>query len=140
MIEFILDLHNFLLLTFGLNVKPKTASVVFPSRVSGILSKAADLKRVRREKLLRRTRFNTDYYSNRVPTALEQPIPGRLTPCASKDVVEESVVNLSPLSLNRKVPLARAVKESIYGIAATGKPALSVPFRNQEQGFFECLL
>jgi len=34
----------------------------------------------------------------------------------------------------------RAVKESIYGIAATGKPALSVPFRNQEQGFFECLL
>ncbi len=34
----------------------------------------------------------------------------------------------------------RAIKESIYGIAATGNPALSVPFRNQEQGFFECLL
>jgi hypothetical protein len=66
-------LHNFLLLTLGLNVEPKTASVVFPSRVSGILSKAdAHLKRVRREKLLRRTRFNTDYYSMRVPTELAQ--------------------------------------------------------------------
>jgi len=52
MIEFILGLHNFLLLTLGLNVELKTVSVVFPSRVSGILSKAADLKRVRREKLL----------------------------------------------------------------------------------------
>ena len=106
MIEFIFSLHNFLLLTLGLNVEPKTASVVFPSRVSGILSKAAHFKRVRREKLLRRTRFNTDYYSNRVPTALEQLIPGILTPFTSKDVVEESVVNSSPLPLNRKVPLA----------------------------------
>ena len=106
MIEFILGLHNFLLLTLGLNVELKTVSVVFPSRVSGILSKAADLKRVRREKLLRRTRFNTDYYSNRVPTALEQLIPGIMAPCTSKDVVEEFVVNSSPLSLNRKVPLA----------------------------------
>ncbi len=79
MIEFILGLHNFLLLTFGLNVEPKTASVVFPSRVSGILSKAAHFKRVRREKLLRRTRFNTDYYSMRVPTPVAQPVPIKLS-------------------------------------------------------------
>jgi hypothetical protein len=82
MIEFVLGLHNFLLLTFGLNIEPKTVSVVFPSRVSGILSKAAHLKRVRREKLLRRTRFNTDYYSMRVPTAVAQPVPIKLSPAS----------------------------------------------------------
>ncbi len=79
MIEFILGLHNFLLLSLGLNVEPKTARVVFPSRVSGILSKAAHFKRVRREKLLRRTRFNTDYYSMRVPTEVAQPVPIKLS-------------------------------------------------------------
>jgi len=47
MIEFVFGLHNFLLLTFGLNVEPKTASVVFASKVSGILNKAAHFKRVR---------------------------------------------------------------------------------------------
>ena len=79
MIEFVFGLHNFLLLSLGLNVEPKTARVVFPSRVSGILSKAAHLKRVRREKLLRRTRFNTDYNSMRVPTEVAQPVPIKLS-------------------------------------------------------------
>jgi DNA modification methylase len=34
----------------------------------------------------------------------------------------------------------RAVVESIYGIAATGKPSLSIFFCHQEQDFFKCLL
>ena len=92
MIEFILGLHNFLLLTLGLNLELKTASVVFPSRVSGILSKAgAQLKRVRREKLLRRTRFNANYYSMRVPTEVAQPLPIKLS-LALKTSTEALVV------------------------------------------------
>ncbi len=76
-------LHNFLLLSLGLNVEPKTASVVSPSRVSGILSKAgAHLKRVRRDKLLRRTRFNANYYSMRVPIPVAQPVPIKLSPAS----------------------------------------------------------
>ncbi len=102
MIEFVFGLHNFLLLSLGLNVEPKTAQVVFPSRVSVILSKAgAHLKRVRRDKLLRRTRFNADCYSMRVPTPVAQPVPIKLS-FASKISTAALVVKPLPLPLSFK--------------------------------------